>query len=84
MMKIKMKIYRLTRRRIFAGVIFFAKIRHIGSVKIFGEMKKKMQKFEEVAVIRGIKDGKEAGFLLGFLKFAGVSAVEYVYNDLFD
>lgn len=43
-----------------------------------------MQKFEEVAVIRGIKDGKEAGFLLGFLKFAGVSAVEYVYNDLFD
>lgn len=43
-----------------------------------------MQKFEEVAVVRGIKDGKEAGFLLGFLKFAGVSAVEYVYNDLFD
>ena len=43
-----------------------------------------MQKFEEIAVIRGIKDGKEAGFLLGFLKFAGVSAVEYVYNDLFD
>lgn len=43
-----------------------------------------MQKFEEVAVVRGIKDGKKAGFLLGFLKFAGVSAVEYVYNDLFD
>lgn len=43
-----------------------------------------MQKFEEIAVVRGIKDGKEAGFLLGFLKFAGVSAVEYVYNDLFD
>ena len=43
-----------------------------------------MQKFEEVAVVRGIKDGKEAGFLLGFLKFAGISAVEYVYNDLFD
>lgn len=43
-----------------------------------------MQKFEEVAVICGIKDGKEAGFLLGFLKFAGVSAVEYMYNDLFD
>lgn len=43
-----------------------------------------MQKFEEIAVVRGIKEGKEAGFLLGFLKFAGVSAVEYVYNDLFD
>lgn len=43
-----------------------------------------MQKFEEVAVVRGIKEGKEAGFLLGFLKFVGVSAVEYVYNDLFD
>ena len=43
-----------------------------------------MQKFEEIAVVRGIKNGKEAGFLLGFLKFAGVSAVEYVYNDLFD
>lgn len=43
-----------------------------------------MQKFEEIAVARGIKDGKKAGFLLGFLKFAGVSAVEYVYNDLFD
>lgn len=43
-----------------------------------------MQKFEEIGVVRGIKDGKEAGFLLGFLKFAGVSAVEYVYNDLFD
>lgn len=43
-----------------------------------------MQKFEEIAVVRGIKDGKEAGFLLDFLKFAGVSAVEYVYNDLFD
>ena len=43
-----------------------------------------MQKFEEIAVVRGIKDGKKAGFLLGFLKFAGVSAVEYVYNDLFD
>lgn len=43
-----------------------------------------MQKFEEIAVVRGIKDGKEAGFLLGFLKFAGVSAVEYMYNDLFD
>ena len=43
-----------------------------------------MQKFEEVAVVRGIKDGKEAGFLLGFLRFAGISAVEYVYNDLFD
>ena len=42
-----------------------------------------MQKFEEIAVVRGIKDGKEAGFLFG-LKFAGVSAVEYVYNDLFD
>lgn len=43
-----------------------------------------MQKFEEIAVARGIKDGKKAGFLLGFLKFAGVSAVEYVHNDLFD
>ena len=43
-----------------------------------------MQKFEEIAVVRGIKDGKDVGFLLGFLKFAGVSAVEYVYNDLFD
>lgn len=43
-----------------------------------------MQKFEEIAVARGINDGKEAGFLLGFLKFAGVSAVEYMYNDLFD
>ena len=48
--------------RIFDSEFFrclFAKIRHIGSVKIFGERKKKMQKFEEVAVIRGIKDGKE-------------------------
>ena len=63
---------------------YSTKIRYIVNVKIFGERKKKMQKFEEVAVIRGIKDGKEAGFLLGFLKFAGVSAVEYVYNDLFD
>lgn len=52
--------------------------------KFLERRKKKMQKFEEVAVVRGIKDGKEAGFLLGFLKFAGVSAVEYVYNDLFD
>lgn len=43
-----------------------------------------MQKFEEIAVARGIKDGKKAGFLLWFLKFAGVLAVEYVYNDLFD
>ena len=25
-----------------------------------------MQKFEEIAVARGIKDGKKAGFLLGF------------------
>lgn len=43
-----------------------------------------MQKFKEIAVICGIKNGKESEFLLGFLKFAGVSAVEYVYNDLFD
>lgn len=43
-----------------------------------------MQKFEEVAVIRGIKNGEEAEFLLGFLRFSGISAVEYVYNDLFD
>lgn len=82
-MMIKMKIYRLTRRRIFRRY-FFCKNRHIENVKIFGERKKKMQKFEEIAVARGIKDGKKAGFLLGFLKFAGVLAVEYVYNDLFD
>lgn len=43
-----------------------------------------MQKFEEVAVIRGIKNVEEAEFLLGFLRFSGISAVEYVYNDLFD
>lgn len=43
-----------------------------------------MQKFDEVAVIRGIKNWEEAEFLLGFLRFSGISTVEYVYNDLFD
>lgn len=84
MMKIKMKIYHLTRRRIFPALFFLQKSGILEVQKFLERGKKKMQKFEEVAVVRGIKDGKEAGFLLGFLKFAGVSAVEYVYNDLFD
>ena len=41
-----------------------------------------MQKFDEVAVIRGIKNWEEAEFLLGFLRFSGISTVEYVYNAL--
>lgn len=82
-MKIKMKIYHLTRRRIFRRY-FFCKNPAYWKYKNFLREEKEMQKFEEIAVVRGIKEGKEAGFLLGFLKFSGVSAVEYVYNDLFD